>query len=127
MTEKEANKVLAKEKKRLDKEFATNFKKVRKKLGRLNLVGYLKRVIIADLEQVNGDLMDVLLIPKQFTSLNDYKRTIFAYLLSETMCYDYSGIELKYKVGTMQELMTIIRNQHKIIDQKERLKKIVGM
>ena len=129
MTEKQANKILAKEKKRLDNEFKTNFKKVRTKIRRIKLLAKTdKTVLNQDLSKVNGDLMDVLVMDKDpWNTVSDYFDTVNAYLRSETDSYDYNDIILAYMPSKMEHLMTIIRNQHKIIDQKERLKKIVGM
>lgn len=128
MNEKKALRAIAKRKRDLDREFKTNFKKVRTKIRRIPKLNRLdKKVLIADLAEVNGDLMDVLLVGDKFNGIDDYFNIINAYLRSEMDCFDYNGIVLVYMPSKMKELMRVITNQHNIIDQKNKLRKIIGL
>jgi len=129
MTEAQANKILSKEKKRLDKLFKTKFNKVRKKIMRIKLLSKEdKKVLLYDLSKVNGDLMYMLEADKDpWNKVEDYFDTVNAYFRSETDCYDYGTIILAYMPGKMEGLMLAILDQHKIIEQKERLKELIGM
>lgn len=128
MNEKKALRAIAKRKRDLDREFKTNFKKVRTKIRRIPKLNRLdKKVLISDLAEVNGDLMDVLLVGDKFNGIDDYFNIINAYLRSEMDCFDYNGIVLVYMPSKMKELMRVITNQHNIIDQKNKLRKIIGL
>ncbi len=121
MNEKEINRILAANQKRLNKEHQKKFNKVCRKIWKLRLKNKYANILIDDLEHANGDLMDVLTIGRKFVNLDDYIATIQAYLNSETTCYDYANIKLEYKAGTMEQLMEIIRLRHNYLDLREKI------
>jgi hypothetical protein len=120
------SKVEAKLLKAQQKEFKRKFNKVRSKIRRLkDIKKEDKKVLIADLSNVNGDLINVLFYCKQFTSVSDYFDTINAYLRSEKDCYNYDVPG--YVPSKMLEIMNIIREYHNTKDRYNSLKsKILG-
>ncbi len=108
------------------KEHKRKYKKVRSKIRRIKpLKREDKKVLIADLSHVNGDLMNVLYYCEQFTSVADYFDTINAYIRSESDCYNYKLPG--YIPSAMSEVMEMIRNHHNNMDRYNDLKsKIMG-
>ena len=103
------------------KEHKAKFNKVRSKVRRLKDISKEdKKVLLLDLIQVNGDLMDVLLVGKLFKNVADYFDTVNAYLRSEVDVYKYN-VPL-YLPSKMGEIMEIIRKFHNKQDRYDYLR-----
>lgn len=117
----------AKYKKQLDAAFKKQWQQVRTKIRRIKIKRADKRILIEDAKHCNGDLMDVLVLAEQFTSVEDYFNTIAAYLKLEMESYDYKGVVLVYMPSKMKELVQIITDRHKRLDELAELKEKIGL
>jgi hypothetical protein len=114
------------EKKLLKQQQHAFYKLVKKVRARVRKIKDLKlsdrKILVADLLNVNLDLMGVLIANGEFIDTMDYLKTINAYCLSEEDCYDYGNIKLAYVPGKMLELMEVVRLTHNKIDRYNELK-----
>ena len=115
-------KIELKLKKQQDKEHRRKYKAVVKKIRRLkDIKKEDKKVLILDLGNVNGDLMNTLFYDKDpCNNVSDYFDTINAYLRSEKDCYKYDVPG--YVPSKMKEIMEIIREYHNNTDRYNELK-----
>ncbi len=128
MNNKQLTKLELKLVKAQNRDFKKKFQIVRKAIRRIkDLSRTDKKVLIADLTDVNMDLLHVLLTNGQFKDTLDYFDTINAYLRSEMDTYDYQK-RLRYKPGQMFQVMEQIRVFHNNMDRYNELKaKIMGL
>ena len=126
MNNRQINRIELKLTKEQQKNFKKKFNRVRSKIRRIkDLSKEDKKVLILDLANVNGDLMDVLYYADQFKDTEDYLDTINAWVRSENDCYkiDIPG----YIPSKMEALMEIARLKHNEIDRYDELKsKMLG-
>lgn len=112
-----------KTKRYLDKQFSKYFKDVKKKIKRIKVTKVLKEALIDDLAKCNNIEIMTYLVKAPFSTIDEYKEQVNAWLQLEAICYDYPE-KMIYNGTNFEALTDVIIKRHRYLDLKKSIFRI---